>query len=369
MKHPILVFTFSSLATLLSGQGAAEDRTLRVDSDTREYVIDVPSSYDSSSPYSLLLCFHGLGGTAANTRAYARFFEQGDLDKFITAYPQGMDIPNPLVPGTNAAGWVFAVSGNRDVTFVAALLDSLENEFNITPGAVFVSGVSNGGFFCDILGCTLGDRLSAIGPIVGGYPLLTGCSVTQPLPVFRLGTVEDELVQISYLRDATAFWVAHNGCDAAAVQDGMCAKYGGCDNGAEVIHCEYACRKSALQPGCHTWPMPPTYDFSTTEMVLEFFRDHGLGGASASAAPRDISRAPESHWFTVTSAAGATVRVDLLPASVSADIFSLDGKRVESVTVGAEQTGCEIHTPTSGAYVCRLLTPGGVVWKRFLVSR
>lgn len=283
MQRTIACSTMAAVLLAAACLALTETRTIVVGGAEREYVIDIPAACESSC--GLLLCFHGMGGTASGTRQYARFFEWGADDGFITVYPQGINILSPLT-GDSTTGWVFAVADNRDVEFVSALLDSLESGLTIDPARIFVTGVSNGGFFSDILGCTIGDRLAAIAPVIGGYQWLVSCSITKPLPVFRLGTAEDEIVDIAMLRASTEFWVGHNGCGPTPAVEGMCQTYGGCDGGAEVVHCEYGCSKTRMQPACHTWPLPPSYEFSTTELVLDFFRAHGLAAPSARARPR-----------------------------------------------------------------------------------
>jgi polyhydroxybutyrate depolymerase len=286
---------------LLTGPGlvsAQENRTVQVNGTTREYIIDIPSNYDGTSPFGLILCFHGLGGTASGTRPFVRFHTFGSQDSFITVYPQGLDdIASPLAPGDTTTGWKFDLLNNRDVGFVDVLLDSLENEFNIHPDKIFATGISNGGYFSDLLGCFIGDRLAAIAPVIGGYAWLNFCTLSNPLPVFRLGTTEDEIVSIDHLRGATQYWVNHNGCNATPVQEGMCQNYSGCEGGAEVVHCEFECKKSGFQQTCHTWPMAPAYNFETTELILDFFRKHGLSGSTSSIDDSDISDANMS-WRT-----------------------------------------------------------------------
>ncbi|NLG17905.1 MAG: hypothetical protein GX556_11295 [Fibrobacter sp.] len=265
----------------------ADDRTIEVNGITREYIIDIPANYNGSGQFGLIICFHGLTGTAGNVRTYASFYQFGAQDNFITVYPQGLQIDNPLSPGTTATGWLFELTNSRDIEFADMLIDTLLENYQIDPSKVFVTGISNGGFFSDILGCKLGDRLAAIAPVIGGYPILTGC-VSDILPVFRLVTMEDELVDTNFVIAANEFWVSHNDCDQSPAVDGICKRYSGNSANSEVIYCVYECKKSTYQPSCHTWPLPPSYNFSTTEMVLDFFRIHGLGTSTGTQHVKNI---------------------------------------------------------------------------------
>ncbi|MFC1586562.1 alpha/beta hydrolase family esterase [Fibrobacterota bacterium] len=360
-----VVYTIISIFLFTSAQ-AQESRTITVDDTVRTYLLDIPGNYDGTEPFGLVLAFHGLGGSAEGTRTYMRFHEFGEQDRYITVWPQGLDIPSLLTPGTFEPGWYLTIDNNRDVMFVELLLDSLERDLNIDPGKIFVTGISNGGFFSDILGCQLGDRLAAIAPVIGGASRLQQCS-SNPLPMFRLGTVEDEVVDIEYLRDATAFWVGHNNCNLPPVQDGMCDVYSGCAEGAEVRHCEYECQRSGLQQQCHTWPMGPAYDFETTELVLDFFRRHGLSaGASIEKkqAPfsgevqfRYMDQGPSQKHIYISyglrgSGNGQVVKVKL-------SVYSLSGEPIEvlvdkSQTPGSYHARWEAGNISSGIYILRL---------------
>lgn len=280
---------------------------------TREFLVDVPSGYDGSRQFGLVMCFHGLGGNASGTRLFARFQQWGGSDSFIAVYPQGLLIDSPLQPGTQATGWSFELVNNRDVTFVESLLDTLFRRYEINASAVFVTGISNGGYFSDILGCRIGDRLAAIAPVIGGYPLLQNCSLSKNLSVLHLATEFDGIVDIAHVRSATAFWVNRNGCDQTGSQSGICMSYSGCDDGSEVSHCEFQCLVSgapAASPNtaCHTYPFTYTgYAFDATELILDFFRRHGLGTTTGVIAqPR---HGPPSSAGTARLAPGALTRV------------------------------------------------------------
>lgn len=369
MKVPWLVCVSTLVLLLSSGTVQAQvTDTIVVHGTHREYVIDLPQSYEPGQSYGLVLCFHGLGGTALSTRAFTMFHHFGDSLRFITVYPQGLLIDSPLAPGTQELGWEFSLTDNRDVAFVDALLDSLIDEYSVDESKVFVTGVSNGGFFSDILGCRLGDRLSAIAPEIGGYPLLTGCSLSKPLPMLRLGTPDDEIVGIENLRAATAFWVEHNGCDAVPLGDGMCESYGRCNSGVEVMHCEFACIKGGLYTMCHTWPGPPNYDFWTTELIVSFFTRQGLGDSAPVRAGGAHGRTPGEIGVRVV---GRELVVSTTGASMSpvlVHLHALDG-RSRLAVAGRRGEGVAripLSGVPSGAYACRVVD-GGTVYAQPLI--
>lgn len=346
----------------LTSVGAQETLTMVVQDSVRTCLVDLPPSYTSAGEYGLVLCFHGLGGDAAGTRGYTRFHTHGDSLQFISVYPQGLLIDNPLAPGSMSTGWVFGLQDNRDVAFVDALLDTLFARYAIDETLVFVTGISNGGFFSDILGCMLGDRLTAIAPEIGGYQYLFNCTVSKPLPMYRLGTVDDEIVGIDMLRGATAAWVSHNNCDATPVRNGMCQTYGGCDGGVEVAHCEFDCILGGFYTACHTWPGPPTYDFSATEEILSFFVRNGLGGGATAGPSRQILRRHADISVHMPDG-GCAVRVQGVgPGSICLQVFALDGNRtarkIETSTVSNESAELSVGPLSAGTYVLHVAGPG-----------
>jgi poly(3-hydroxybutyrate) depolymerase len=329
MKNTIILVT----GILITGLAFAEQRTIDVSGTTREYLIEVPSNYSASVQHDLVLVFHGMGGTAQNT-LFTGFHDHGAADHFITVYPQGLgDIDNVFKPGETTTGWKFETSGNRDVAFTETLLDSLEQEFTIRHRGIYVTGISNGGYFSDILACNSGDRLGAIAPVIGGYGWLAyaGCPVSKDLPVMHLGTEFDGIVDIKHLRDATAFWVTHNSCGSTPVTEGICDVYTGIGQDSEVRHCEFECLVGGVpatskNAGCHTWPTKYRgYPFETTDMILNFFRDHGLGAQAALPDPKTGPVADQEIGLIIQA---NRVRFTLAGAgTVSLNLYSLAGKR------------------------------------------
>jgi polyhydroxybutyrate depolymerase len=72
---------------------AAQDgyRTIVGDSVMREYILHVPSSYDSNTKTPLILNFHGNGGCASYFPGETSDVNSiADSNNFIVAYPQGL---------------------------------------------------------------------------------------------------------------------------------------------------------------------------------------------------------------------------------------------------------------------------------------
>jgi poly(3-hydroxybutyrate) depolymerase len=123
---------------------------------TRYYTIDVPSNYNDNrtSPWPLILDFHGASRDAANQYNNSQYFAEARGDQYIVVYPEGLD-----------GKWesaTYAVEGANDVTFVGDLLDHLDDTYCINADRVYASGKSNGGGFIDMLACSdMGDSFAA----------------------------------------------------------------------------------------------------------------------------------------------------------------------------------------------------------------
>lgn len=384
MKHEIHFFLLLFLSSTALFSTYAEERTIDVNGTLREYIIEVPSGYDGTVPYDLIIVYHGMTGTALQT-AYTGFHLFGETYNFITIYPQGLDdIENVFNPGTTTTGWRFELANNRDVTFTETLLDSIEAEYNIDPSGIFITGISNGGYFSDILACNIGDRLAAIAPVIGGFPLsvVSQCSVAKKLPVLHLGSEYDGVVDIEHLRSATEYWVEHNECEAAPVSSGICDVYSGTEAGAIVQHCEFVCivggqEVTSKNAGCHTWPTSFTgYDFDATELILDFFLDNGLGQTSISdhfhkSKNRFNGRICSNISYNIDNSA---ISFRLLSAgTVYLNLYSLNGSLIAQplpgryLSRGIHKVPVKISAPAGGIYLIKFTFNGDIVADKIVI--
>jgi len=116
--------------------------------------------------------------------------------------------------------------------------------------------MSNGGFFTNLLGCALADRLAAIAPVAGALALAR-CTPARPVPVLLVHGRSDRIVRPELVRGARDWWAGIDGCGNPVERDG-CAQYAGC--AADVVYCE--------GPQAHRWPS------DATERIWRFFQVH-----------------------------------------------------------------------------------------------
>ena len=226
-------------------------RTLAAGGEERGYLLDAPAA---GGPVPVVLAFHGFRASARGLRWWTGWGQLARRDGFIAVHPEGHD--GVALLGTTGRGWDMRPAETRDVDFVRALLDRLERERCVDRRRIFATGMSNGGFFANLLGCALAERLAAIAPVAGALDL-GSCVPARPMPVLLLYGRADRVVPAALIAAARAWWVRADHC-ATAAADGDCEHYTGC--AADLVYCE--------GPQAHRWPV------DATERIWRFFQAH-----------------------------------------------------------------------------------------------
>jgi polyhydroxybutyrate depolymerase len=269
--------------------GASGDSSLKLTFGNveRNASVHVPAKYDPTVATMLVLNFHGYLADATQQAELSKMNAASDTRGFIVVYPNG--IQNSWNAGTCCG--TAASQKVDDVGFVSALIDKLEADYCIDPKRVFATGMSNGGFLSNRLGCELSDRIAAIAPVAGvlGIPL-DSCNPPRKVPVMHFHGTADFVVPyggnafLGYpaVKDSVGRWIKLDACgDATATTysqgDATCATSQGCGDGSEVTLC-------TIQDGGHTWPGgapmaglgKTSTDLDATNHMLDFFEKHPM---------------------------------------------------------------------------------------------
>ena len=272
--------------------------SVRYDGMDRTYYIHIPTSYDKSRSFPLVILLHGLGGTGEGMSKLTGFDKLADKEGFIVIYPDGRN-----------RFWKCdgRIKKNDDVGFISFLIDEVSKSLNIDKKRIYATGMSNGGFMCIYLACELSDKISAIAPVVATMTeyQYNNFSPKKPVSVLTINGTEDKIVPwnggeinvssnllkgvgIVSTYDAVKFWVFHNQCATTPVvtrledkstQDGTKVRrevYSGGKDSTEVI-------LYAIEGGGHTWPGGLQYlpddrvgkvcqDINACEVIWEFFK-------------------------------------------------------------------------------------------------
>jgi polyhydroxybutyrate depolymerase len=242
-------------------RGRRLERSIDLGGTRRSYILDVPDGVKVGEPVPLLFDFHGFRHSGAGVWKVSKFRDLAAEDPFLTVYPEGQDV-RLKVDGKeyDGKGWkIDAIDGNRDLAFVAAMLDEIERRYCIDRERVFATGFSNGGFFSVLLACAMAERFAAVAP-VGAGPLAVPCTPGRAVPILIHHGRRDGIVPVERARSLRDRWIERNGCRESA-SDG-CERHTQCRDGAVVEYCE--------DDSPHTWPAP------ATKRIRDFFRRHPL---------------------------------------------------------------------------------------------
>jgi len=160
--------------------------TFRSGSMDRTYTMHLPPG----DPVGLVLSLHGGGGTGNGQRGLTDFDAVADAHNLLVVYPDGY--------GKSWADARGASPADRrhidDVGFLVGLAAKLQNDYNIAPGHVFATGMSNGGFMSNRLACDRADVFAAIAPVAGTLGVGVACNPSRPVSVWEAHGTADPLV-------------------------------------------------------------------------------------------------------------------------------------------------------------------------------
>ncbi len=297
--HTLILVTVLGANPLGPGDHA---RPLTVGDLKRNYVVHIPSKYDSKKPTPVILAFHGGGANADNMVVFSGLNKKSDEAGFIVVYPNGTGRLEKILTfnGGNCCGYAM---NNKidDVDFTRKLLDDLAKSVNIDPKRVFATGMSNGGIMSYLLASELSDRIAAIAP-VGGPMGTETCNPKRPVSVIHFHGTDDEHAPFKggkgkgpsgtdfySVNHSIQAWVKANGCDKEPVvtkipdtaKDGTTitrSTYGSGKDDSEVV-------LVVIEGGGHTWPgQEPrlkmlgisTRNISANDLMWEFFQKHPM---------------------------------------------------------------------------------------------
>jgi polyhydroxybutyrate depolymerase len=252
---------------------------------SRTVNVHVPSSYDPAKPMPLVLNFHGYTSNASQEDLLSQMSAKADSAGFIAIHPEGTDSSW----NAGACCGTAAQNGVDDIGFVKDILAAASDKLCVDTHRVFATGMSNGGFLSNRIGCELADRFAAVAPVAGVTGVAT-CTPSRPMPLIHFHGTADTLVPydgdtamgFTAVADDFAAWATRDGCTDKASQtysmgDVTCNSFLHCNGGAQVTLC-------TVQNGGHTWPggtpVPAlgytTTNISATDAMWSFFQAHPL---------------------------------------------------------------------------------------------
>ena len=245
----------------------------------RGFYLSLPADYDPEVPHALVLGYPGTDWVGEQIQPYLDL-EDGARSDEIFVYPDPLwrDFPGWGTYG----GWTLGpeannAEGEQDLAFTAAILDLMEEDYCIDTERVFVTGHSWGGDMAAVVGCFLGDRVTATLPVAANRPYWfekadgSAVSCVGEAAVWTMfGIADDHFASSqSYAGEfgdqQNDFWLEEHDCagdeaweDLGYGEEGECRAYTSC--GVQTQYCLY---------GPETKHQIPTY-FS--EAAMAWFR-------------------------------------------------------------------------------------------------
>jgi len=268
--------------------------TFRSGGMDRTYTLHMPPG----DPVGLVLNLHGGGGTGNGQQLLTDFDTVADAHNLLVAYPDGYDKSWADGRGASPADRHHV----DDVGFLASLAGKLQSDYNIGPGHVFVTGMSNGGFMTNRLACDRADVFAAVAPVAGTLGAAVSCKPSRPVSVLEAHGTADPLVPfnggavrgrggVSHSISANAMvgkWRSADGCQGDPTEqvlpnvgDGTVVhRYDStaCAASTEVVFYQ-------IDNGGHTWPGGKQYlpqaiigrtsrALDASEVIAKFFLAH-----------------------------------------------------------------------------------------------
>lgn len=164
----------------------------KVDDTLQPYRLFVPSSYDGSKTYPLIIALHGMGGdenSYFDGYANGAFKTAADSHGYIVACPKGRQSAS-----------MYVGSAEKDVMDVLA---EVERSYQIDPDRVYMTGHSMGGFGTWSVAINHPEVFAAIAPIAGGGNPMEVAKIAQ-VPALVVHGDADKTVPVARSRTMVA---------------------------------------------------------------------------------------------------------------------------------------------------------------------
>lgn len=174
------------------GNFAAE--SLKVGAEKREYRLVVPETVDLAKPAPLVFAFHGfLIDSKDAMPVYSKLNETAAKHRFILTYPNALDGSWALTPDKMV----------KDLAFFDALLKKLTADYKLDPNRIYVTGMSNGGYFAHFVGKERSETVAAVACHSGalGLQTLLGINAKRKSPVMIIHGDKDNIIPVEVARE------------------------------------------------------------------------------------------------------------------------------------------------------------------------
>jgi polyhydroxybutyrate depolymerase len=189
----------------------------------RRYHVHLPSNYEVSSFFPLLIALHGRLGTGKKMIRQTGFNVIADREGFIVVYPEGFKRGWADGRGITHAD----KQGVDDVAFIDRLIKVLQEKFSIDHTRIYVAGHSNGGFMAQRLAIERSHQFAAVAVVAASLSewLASRFTPSRPMPVSFINGTDDPVTpyeggrqpggaRVLSVEGTVKIWAHFNGCNA-----------------------------------------------------------------------------------------------------------------------------------------------------------
>ena len=184
-------------------------------SEEREYLVYVPTTYNKNTNHPVLLNFHAFGGNAKDyIENESDFREVAEQKEIILIYPQALLFSGFSV--WNAAPFAEDnITDFDDIGFIENLIVDLQKQLSIDPERVYAAGFSTGGMFSYALACFSNETIAGFAAVSAAQLNLVDCAPSPINAFIAHGTANDILPyygssDIASVDDVISFWNSVN---------------------------------------------------------------------------------------------------------------------------------------------------------------
>lgn len=386
-------FTFFILSILALGLNAQTMKTITWDGQERQYLEFVPSTYSEAKPAPILFMLHGMDDQANNFFQATQIRNMAEQKGWIVVCPQALPF-NLQIPGLGSQSFgtcwnagitvtinvnMYGMNFDYDVTvnenvddegFLMAMLETLDENYNIDADSLFFAGFSLGGFMSHRMAIQHGDIINSIAAVSG----LVGSDMTELTPVDNVnvlqifGTADEMISYDSALinlqnfgngttglpaEESVEFWRAFNQCGEQPTveqypntfNDGLTFEMYSYPNGNNDSRVAFI----KVNNGKHTWYSGVNHDIDYNTEIMKFFTNtiNVTSLAESSDETLDIYPNPAKDLIQIST-------------SDEACIFDLTGQMVKR-----GKGNIDVSTLPNGIYFVK----AGGICKKMIISR
>ncbi len=167
--------------------GSMPSQSLQVRGEEMTYGLFVPSAYDRTKAFPLVVCLHGAGFTGDSY-----------LKRWVERLGDAYILTCPTIP--MGAWWT-----RQGEELVLATIRAVQARYHIDPDRIYLTGMSNGGIGAWIIGMHHAPRFAAVAPMASGFddvlfPFLRNFLHT---PLYVIHGAKDQIMPVWLSRNIT----------------------------------------------------------------------------------------------------------------------------------------------------------------------